>query len=203
MHPLQQLRHACGPSSLCCASNTHMYRLQQTNGPMRRFKLTRQATADLTFDMCATDAFTVNISSVAPLPVNLTLDGAPVQLAGAGVPLLRPLIKVWGGKTAALDGTPTGEAYDAAEERDLHAWVSKFIPLAASYAGEEVAVPLSSELQVRACLGAWGPRRARPRACSLAGIFVCNCDRPPQHKTKTCTQTHTPLPPTRRRATTT
>lgn len=109
--------------------------------PTPRFKYTQQATASLSFDMCSTNTFTVNVTDVSPLPVNVSLDGAPVGV------LLRPLIKVWGGKTAALDGTPSDAAYDAAVERSLETWISKFLPLPASYGGEALSFAVGDALQ--------------------------------------------------------
>jgi hypothetical protein len=105
------------------------------------FKFTQQASAGLAFDMCTSDELHVNVSDVTPLPVNITLNGAGAPIGG-GVSLLRPLIKVWGGKVAELDGTPSGIAYDSVEARDAAVWISAYLPLPASYAGEPASFPL-------------------------------------------------------------
>jgi hypothetical protein len=84
------------------------------------------------------------VSAVSPLPVNVTRDGAPV---GAGANLLRPLIKVWGGKTKELDGTPSSELYDESAAHSQETWISKYLLLPSSYAGETLSFPLSGGLQ--------------------------------------------------------
>lgn len=89
-----------------------------------------------------TRTVTVNVSSFTPLPVNVTLNGAPI---GDGAPLVRPLVKVFGARIAALDGTPADTAYDAAAQSG-EGWVSKFVALPASYDGGAVSVPLSAAL---------------------------------------------------------
>jgi len=68
-------------------------------------------------------AVTLNISSVSPLPVNLTLDAQPVDAT-----LFRPLVKVWGGKVAELDGTPTEPRnYDEVASRTQYNWVARWV----------------------------------------------------------------------------
>jgi hypothetical protein len=90
---------------------------------------------------------TVNVSRISPGPVNLTLNGAAVPGAA---PLLRPLVKVFGSKTAELDGTPSSKAYDKVAAHSASTWISKYIPLAAdgAYNAEQVlSFPLSSDLE--------------------------------------------------------
>jgi hypothetical protein len=66
-------------------------------------------------------AVTLNISDVTPLPVELTLDSEPL-----GKTLFRPLVKVWGGKVAELDGTPTEPRnYDEVASRTQYNWVAR------------------------------------------------------------------------------
>jgi len=84
------------------------------------------------------------VSSAAPLPVSVKLNGAPITGAP---PLLRPLIKVWGGKVAELDGSTSSRAYDEVAARSEATWVSKYIPLGADYAGGPLSFTMSSELQ--------------------------------------------------------
>ncbi|KIY98911.1 hypothetical protein MNEG_9051 [Monoraphidium neglectum] len=107
------------------------------------FKMTRQASAVLKFDMCTTDTFTVNISSASPLPVNITFNGAPVA---EGANLLRPLVKVWGSKVTELDGTDASVALDGSATPEAN-YITRYFPLASSYAGETLSYPLSELLQ--------------------------------------------------------
>jgi hypothetical protein len=81
---------------------------------------------------------------VSPLPVNITLNGAPVA---GDANLVRPLIKVWGGKIKELDGTPSSELYDESAAHNQATWISKYLPLPSSYAGEPLSFPLSEQLQ--------------------------------------------------------
>lgn len=57
------------------------------------YKLTKQADANLAFDMCTTNKMLLNISEITPLPVNISLFDEPLPAN-----LFRPLIKLWGGK---------------------------------------------------------------------------------------------------------
>ena len=81
--------------------------------------------------------------SVSPLPVNVTLNGAPV---GDGANLLRPMIKVWGSKTSELDGTPASTELDGSEVSEAN-YISKYLPLSPAYGGETLSFPFSNELQ--------------------------------------------------------
>jgi hypothetical protein len=64
---------------------------------------------------------TLNISNVMPLPVNLSIDAAPLDAN-----LYRPLVKVWGGKVAELDGTPTETRnYDEVASRTQYNWIAR------------------------------------------------------------------------------
>ena len=98
----------------------------------------------------------VNISEVSPLPVNLTLNGAPVT---GNLPLLRPLVKVFGSKIAELDGTPSSSAYDVNAAQDEATWISKYLVLPASYAGEPLSLEVSDQLQEGYYNGAGGAVR--------------------------------------------
>ena len=85
------------------------------------FKLTKQAEASLDFDMCTNNEMTLNVADVRPLPVNVSLDAEPT-----GKTLLRPLVKVWGGKVAELDGTPVpNRNYDEVASRTEFNWVAR------------------------------------------------------------------------------
>jgi hypothetical protein len=87
---------------------------------------------------------TVNVSDVTPLPVNVSLNGVPLP---SGANLLRPLIKVWGGKVAELDGTPSTEGYDELASHSEATWLAKYLPLDSSYSGGLVSFPVSDALQ--------------------------------------------------------
>ena len=106
------------------------------------YKLTKQADATLTFDMCTSNKFTLNVSDITPLPVNVSVFDQPTDAN-----LFRPLIKLWGGKVSELDGTPSTNAYDEATSRSEANYLTKFIPVPASYAGEALSFPLSDKLQ--------------------------------------------------------
>jgi hypothetical protein len=86
---------------------------------------------------------TVNVSDANPLPVNVSLNGTPLS---SGTNLLRPLIKVWGAKVMELDGTPSAEGYDQSSQSDA-TWLTKYLPLDSSYAGERVSFLLPGALQ--------------------------------------------------------
>ncbi|GBF95902.1 hypothetical protein Rsub_08493 [Raphidocelis subcapitata] len=106
-------------------------------------KLTRQADAKLDYDMCINNKLTLNISDITPLPVNLTLDNAPMDAS-----LFRPLVKVYGGKVAELDGTPTEPRnYDEVASRNQYNWVARYFPISPSYEGGELSFVLSDTLQ--------------------------------------------------------
>ncbi|KIY95900.1 hypothetical protein MNEG_12061 [Monoraphidium neglectum] len=106
------------------------------------YKLTKQADATLKFDMCTSNKFTLNISNITPLPVNVSLNDKPLPAN-----LFRPLIKMWGGKVSELDGSPSGNAYDELSSRSEANYIAKFFPIASSYAGEKLSFPLSEKLQ--------------------------------------------------------
>ncbi|KAI8470461.1 MAG: hypothetical protein J3K34DRAFT_420580 [Monoraphidium minutum] len=106
------------------------------------YKLTKQADATLKFDMCTSNKFTLNISNISPLPVNLSSDATPMNAN-----LFRPLIKMWGGKVSELDGTPSGDGYDELNSRSEANYIAKFFPIASSYEGEPLSFPLSDKLQ--------------------------------------------------------
>lgn len=93
--------------------------------------------------MCTSNIFTVNVSSVSPLPVNITLNGEPVA---EGANLLRPLVKVWGSKVTDLDGTSASVELDGSAQSEAN-YVAKYMPLSSAYAGEALAFPLSEALQ--------------------------------------------------------
>ncbi|GBF90081.1 hypothetical protein Rsub_02789 [Raphidocelis subcapitata] len=106
------------------------------------YKLTKQADATLKFDMCTSNKFTLNISSISPLPVNITMYDEPLPAN-----LFRPLIKMWGGKVSELDGSPAGEAYDELSSRSEANYIAKYFPISPGYQGGPLSFPLSDKLQ--------------------------------------------------------
>jgi hypothetical protein len=53
--------------------------------------------------------------------VNFSLDATPMDAN-----LFRPLVKVWGGKVAELDGTPTeNRNYDEVASRTQFNWIAR------------------------------------------------------------------------------
>ncbi|KAF6263487.1 hypothetical protein COO60DRAFT_412512 [Scenedesmus sp. NREL 46B-D3] len=66
--------------------------------------MSQQAKATFEFDMCTTQQFTVNISSIAPLPQRLSQNGSDVVVNGKQAMLLRPIIHLFGRKNRTMNG---------------------------------------------------------------------------------------------------